>query len=128
MGAWKQVAKTYILALSFSLFAAGLSASEMKVAKVRYFGFEIQRIAGIPWNQIDDYGCLYEIEEQKFETMLQPDKAKAFEKYDVRAKVVHSRGNYFIDYAGNVSGPSQTFARVDKAVFADALKFLSCKR
>lgn len=94
-------------------------------AVVYYFGFDIQRITGIPEAQIEDYGCLFKISRLDFNSSLTARDIKtgypAYESSDVRAKVVFQDATYYIDYNG-VAKWNATFFDVDKKKFASHLK------
>ena len=72
------------LCLSLFLIACAQAGdgTEMKQAMplqagqglVYYFGFEIERITGIPEHQMEDHGCLYKISREDFEKSLLTDK------------------------------------------------------
>lgn len=107
------------ISLCFSLFLIACAhagdGAEMKPPMplqdnqglVYYFGFEIERITGIPEHQMEEYGCLYKISREDFEKSLLTDigttKNLQYNKLDVRAKVLFAKKHYFIDHSGVVS-------------------------
>lgn len=86
-------------------------------ALVYYFGFEIQRIAGIPEQQIEEYGCRYVTSKSKFLKLLSISHSQNdlhYEKLDIRAKVIFLAGaSYYIDRDGIVRSGDQYFV-IDK--------------
>lgn len=72
---------------------------------VYYFGFDIERITGIPEHQIDQYGCRYTIEKEKFISLLKnaPDTSSRYDRRDIRAHIVFSDNEqYFVNQEGIV--------------------------
>jgi hypothetical protein len=124
------------ISLCVSLFlvacAQAEDGTEMKQAMplqtdqglVYYFGFEIERITGIPEHQMEDHGCLYKISREDFEKSLltDPEETKnlQYEKLDVRAKVVFADKYYFISRAGVVN-TGKGYVLLDKKKFVDHL-------
>jgi hypothetical protein len=134
MGTRDKMMKYISLCLSLFLVAcaqAGDSA-EMKQATplqtdqglVYYFGFEIQRITGIPEHQMEDHGCLYKISREDFEKSLLTDNESTknlhYEKLDVRAKIIFSDRHYYISRAGVVN-TGKGYVLLDKKKFVDHL-------
>jgi hypothetical protein len=91
---------------------------------VYYFGFEIERITGIPEHQMEDHGCLYKISREDFEKSLLTDKESTknphYEKLDVRAKIIFSDRHYFVSRAGVVN-TGKGYVLLDKKKFVDHL-------
>jgi hypothetical protein len=91
---------------------------------VYYFGFEIQRIAGIPEHQMEEHGCLYKISRKDFEKSLLTDKESIrnlhYEKLDVRAKIIFPDRYYFVSRAGVVN-TGNGYVLLDKKKFVDHL-------
>jgi hypothetical protein len=92
---------------------------------VYYFGFEVERITGIPENQIEQYGCKFSISRNDFEQSLltAPDQVAniQYNKLDIRAKAIFLDKQYFIDRAGVVSD-GQRYVLLNKVKFASHLK------
>jgi hypothetical protein len=108
--------------------AAPLRANE---GLVYYFGFEIQRITGIPEHQMEEHGCLYKINRKDFEKSLLTDKETTknlhYEKLDVRAKIIFPDRYYFVSRAGVVN-TGNGYVLLDKKSFVDHLVSLKkCK-
>lgn len=102
----RQLFSFFVLLL---LPAVAVSNGDRKISdvngNVRYFGFEIERIAGIPENQIDQYGCNYTIQQSDFVSLLRSDDdlEKKYDKLDIRARVSFSDDcQYFINPEGIV--------------------------
>ena len=122
------------LCLSLFLIACAQAGdgTEMKQAMplqagqglVYYFGFEIQRITGIPEHQMEDHGCLYKISREDFEKSLLTDKESIknlhYEKLDIRAKIIFSDRHYFVSRAGVVN-TGKGYVLLDKKKFVDHL-------
>ena len=91
---------------------------------VYYFGFEIERITGIPEHQMEDHGCLYKISREDFEKSLLTDKESIknlhYEKLDIRAKIIFSDRHYFVSRAGVVN-TGKGYVLLDKKKFVDHL-------
>ena len=127
------------ISLCFSLFliacAQAGGGTEMKQPMplqddqglVYYFGFEIERITGIPEHQMEEYGCLYKISREDFEKSLLADteatKNLRYNKLDVRAKVVFAKKYYFVDRTGVVS-TGTGYALLDKKNFTSHLTLI----
>ena len=131
------------ISLCFSLFliacAYAGNGTDMKQAAplraneglVYYFGFEIQRITGIPEHQMEEHGCLYKINRKDFEKSLLTDKESIrnlhYEKLDVRAKIIFPDRYYFVSRAGVVN-TGNGYVLLDKKSFVDHLVSLKkCK-
>jgi hypothetical protein len=124
----KRLIVTYVLLLTS--FSAAATETKQAVSLqagqglVYYFGFEIERITGIPEHQMEGHGCLYKISQEDFEKSLLTDKEAAknlhYEKLDVRAKVIFSDRTYFISRAGVVN-TGKDYVLLDKKKFVDRL-------
>lgn len=101
-----------------SLFC--LVGGTQETSNVYYFDFAVDRVAGIPEHQIEEYGCLYSMNRHDFlESLNKPDNAtEEYNPLNVRAKLKFGEEIYFVDYAGVVKGRQQS---VDKDAFRKAL-------
>ena len=134
MGTGDKVMKFASLCLSLFLLACAQAGAGPGIKQtiplqsdqglVYYFGFEIQRITGIPEHQMEDHGCLYKISREDFEKSLLTDteatKNLQYEKLDVRAKVVFADKYYFISRAGVVN-TGKGYVLLDKKKFVSHL-------
>ncbi len=101
-------------------------------ALVYYVGFDVELITGIPEHQIEEYGCLYKINQKDFEQSLLTDKESTknirYEKLDVRAKVIFPDRTYFVSHTGVVN-TGKDFVLLDKTKFANRLiSFKKCQQ
>lgn len=100
--------------------ASGQKAQLTGVA--RYYGFDIERITGLLEQEIDEYGCRFEISKQDFDrAVLSRAPAQAYNPNDVRAKVVFGSKTIYIDKSGVARKPGGPEFLVDKAAFVKAL-------
>lgn len=93
---------------------------------VYYFEFEIERIAGIPEQQMEEYSCVYTISRQKFIPLLREDVSlgKKYNRSDVRAKVVFKDEEpYFVSREGIVRHGSKFFM-LSKQDFVSRLTYV----
>lgn len=104
------------LVWAIALTTAACSAGAQQVhdvAKPRFgclvyhYGFNVERITGIPEEQIEQYGCRYRVPEPQFLSLLRgPNSAwrDDYEPRNVRAKVVCGEGRdvHYIDRDGRV--------------------------
>ena len=73
------------------------------IGKAYVFGFNIERITGIPEIQMEEYGCLYDISRDSFISLLQVGRnMQEYQDLNVRAKVIFNNDVYFIDRYGIV--------------------------
>jgi hypothetical protein len=72
------------------------------IGKVYFYGFDIQRITGLHENEIEKYGCLYELNKYEFISLLRAEPGAKYQKLDIRAKAVFGNDIYFIDREGIV--------------------------
>jgi len=128
----------FILGISILVaeVACGKISAEAKhvrqsVGTVYYYGFEIERITGIPEAQIAELGCAYEIDKESFLKMLKQPRGRppfGYDSSDVRAKISFSKQEiYFVEYQGVVRG-SENARLIDKSEFVSALKRVASKR
>lgn len=91
-------------------------------AVIYYFGFEIDRITGIPEDQIQDYGCLYDADKEDIISSLTTyhDSNEKYDQFDVRAKILIDNDIYFVDYKGVVKKDNNLF-KIDKDKFVRSL-------
>lgn len=123
---------TLLLALFGLTFHApyvmALTSDSSGQGVVYYFGFEIPRITGIPEEQIQDYGCVYGIDQGQFTAVLHKAEAQdklRYKKSDVRAKVVLPDGSeYFVNGEGVVRWNDSWFI-LDKKRFVGLLTLAS---
>jgi hypothetical protein len=102
-----------------------LNNEDLDLGDVYYFGFEIERITGIPEEEIEDYGCKYKIRRVDFESLILDDlesaKVLTYERRDVRAKVVFGDEVYYIDRSGVINLNSAGTKRIDRDAFSSKL-------
>ena len=92
-------------------------------AAVYYFGFDIERITGIPEHQIDQYGCRYTIEREKFISLLvkAPDMSSKYDQRDIRAHIsISADEQYFVNREGIVRFGDRYFI-IEKRDFVNLL-------
>jgi len=92
--------------------------------RVYFFGFDIQRITGIPEADIASSGCAYIADARRLTTLLalSPASSRAYESRDVRAKVIGLEG---VDFYVDASGVAKVGARtvdIDKTAFSQLLE------
>jgi len=137
-----QPLKTYLLILCASLIAFSAHASDTikkalpapteTTALVYYFGFDIDTIAGLHKEQVEEYGCIYTVAKSEFLKALTPaSKTDApYNKLVVKAEVKFSPDtSYLIDIDGHVSLNDQQYV-IDKRTFARMLHqvFKGCRK
>lgn len=95
---------------------------------VYYFGFDIERITGIPESQIEDYGCLFKITQNNFQESLSAAEGGAtkYNKLDVRAKAVFGNKQYFLDRSGIVRTGDRYFSLNKKSFVSHLLPVRKC--
>ena len=102
-----------------------LPASRNVEGRVFYFGFEIERITGIPEKQISDYGCAYLVDRKSFLRLLStPTRlgAQNYDETDVRAVIRFADSTlYFVDYQGVVRTGRKIYL-LEKSDFVAILK------
>lgn len=92
-------------------------------ATVYYFGFDIERITGIPEHQIDKYGCRYTIERNKFISLLAnaPAMRSKYDQRDIRAHIsISADEQYFVNREGIVRFGERYFI-LEKTDFVNLL-------
>ena len=88
-----------------------LNGNANAIGKAYVFGFDIERMTGIPEHQIEEYGCLYKISGLKFISLLKSETSPAkYIKLDIRAKVIFNNKVYFIDRFGVVRSDTKFFS------------------
>jgi len=89
-----------------------------------YFGFEIERMTGIPEQQMSEYGCLYHIDKPSFLAILKKassGEVSSYNKSNVRARIdFPGMAIYFVDYQGIVRNGGDFYV-VDRSKFASLL-------
>lgn len=125
--------KTIVLYIALLMAACGQSTGPAKAAPAGtveptmgtayFFGFDAERITGIPEEQIEEYGCLFEVRRDDFLKSLLPNSVGSgeYNRYDVRAKVLLVKTVYFVDHAGIVAQGKDRFL-IDKKLFQSVLK------
>lgn len=109
-----------------------LSAPTETTALVYYFGFDIDTIAGLHKEQVEEDGCIYTVAKSEFlKALAHPSKTNApCNKLVVKAEVKFSPGtSYLIDIDGHVSLNDQQYV-IDKKTFAGMLHqvFKGCRK
>jgi hypothetical protein len=94
----------------------------MDVGRVSYYGFDVQRITGLLEEEIDDYGCPFEISRSNFDRTIVPLSGnQTYNSRDVRAKVVFGVDVFYIDRFGVGKASNGSAFAVDKTAFVSAL-------
>lgn len=91
------------------------------VGRVSYYGFDVQRITGLLEQEIDSYGCPFEISRRDFDRAIVPLSGEAYNPRDVRAKVVFGADVFYIDRFGVGKAPNGDAFAVDRTAFVNAL-------
>jgi hypothetical protein len=98
------------------------SGQATDAGRVSYYGFDVQRITGLLEQEIDDYGCPFEISRSDFDRTIVPlSDDQVYNPSDVRAKVVFGADVFYIDRSGVGKSPNGDAFAVDKTAFASAL-------
>jgi hypothetical protein len=118
--------RSYLLGLWTLLVACNpqgdASGQGTDVGRVSYYGFDVQRITGLLEQEIDDYGCPFEISRSKFDRAIVPLSGdQAYNARDVRAKVAFGAEVFYIDRFGVGKTPNGDTFAVDKAAFVGGL-------
>jgi hypothetical protein len=102
--------------------ASSQAASE-SVGRVWYYGFDVQRITGLLEEEIERYGCPFEIARAAFDHAAESERAAAqpYNSRDVRAKIVFGSETVFIDRFGAARRVGGEEFLVDKKLFVDSL-------
>jgi len=134
--------KTYLLTLCASLIAFGAHASGTAkkalpaptetTALVYYVGFDIDTLAGLHKEQVEEDGCIYTVAKTEFlKALIPPSKTDTpFNKLIVKAEVKFSPDtSYLIDMDGHVGMNDQQYV-IDKKTFAGMLHqvFKGCRK
>jgi hypothetical protein len=100
------------LALPAIVTANGATQPTAGDGTVYYYGFDIERVTGIPEHQIDQYGYSYTISKEGFVSLLKSANHLSFmyDQRDVRAHVSFGVGEqYFVNRKGIVRYGNQYF-------------------
>jgi hypothetical protein len=102
--------------------ASSQAASE-NVGRVRYYGFDVQRITGLLEEEMERYGCSFEITREAFNraALSERSAAQPYNSKDVRAKIVFGSETVFIDRFGAARRVGGEEFSVDKELFAASL-------
>ena len=93
------------LVLLVTACVAGEHASSQAVAasvgRVWYYSFERQRITGLLEEEIERYGCPFEITKEAFDRATASERSEApYNPQDVRARIIFDSETIFIDRFG----------------------------
>jgi hypothetical protein len=102
--------------------ASSQAASE-SVGRVRYYGFDVQRITGLLEEEMERYGCPFEIAREAFNRAARSERSAAqpYNSKDVRAKIVFGSETVFIDRFGVARRVGGEEFSIDKDLFAASL-------
>lgn len=109
--------------LMFTTLILGQTSQPPKTGVVYYFGFDIERITGIPEHQIEQYGCRYTIQKGRFISLLKsaPKLKNKYDPRDIRARISFGKGvDYFVNREGIVRYRNKYFV-LDKTEFVHLL-------
>jgi len=102
---------------------ASSQAPSANVGRVWYYPFARERITGLHEEEIDRYGCPFEVARDAFDRAVssrRPD-TPSYDSRDVRAKVVFGSETVFIDRFGAARRVGGEEFFVDTELFAAAL-------
>lgn len=97
-------------------------ASTVRDARIYYFGFEVQRMTGIPEGQMASVGCVYSADSTQLRQLLiaSPPSWARYEPGNVRAKIEMPQEAWYID-ANGIAKIGEKTVLVDRTAFVRLL-------